>query len=437
MQAVRRNIQKHWHVLCNQIGRRYAGTPGEQKAADYIEAHFEKLGLDSVRQHRFEFPNWSYSSKCAVHAGRDRNPVKSSRPLCYSRSTPARGLSGDLVYLESPRDYERDLSGKIGLLIGSLLLGDGIFRKRLMKTGLKGLLSVDSRVPHGWTISQGAAPQWMEDFTIPTVGISYMDGIELVKRMPLKVTIRFDAETFPAESQNVIGEVRGSMNPEQVIVVSAHHDAVWGITGADDNASGVVFVMELARLFAGTHPRRTLRFISYGVEERLSVGAYMYMRSLSRAEKEKLVLAVNADTIASPVGVDSAYISGDSRLAGRVQACWSRRKHHLEVHRELSPYSDHFPLNICGVPSLWLTRPSVAHGGYWTMHSTHDNIANVSPAVIARTIGSTAAFLKEVANAPRFPFARRLGRDIMRDVKRIARREYSHPWDPTRYRYPE
>lgn len=435
MQSDQLYIRKHWRTLCERIGRRYAGTSGEQKAADYIEGHFGKLGLANVRQHRFEFPNWTFSN-CAVHAGREKNPVKSARPLCYTRPTAARGVSGDLVYLETPHDYNRDLRGKIGLLIGSLALGDAAFREKVTKTGLKGMLSVDSRVPHGWTISQGAAPQWMEDFDIPTAGISYMDGYDLVKRLPLKVTIRFDAETFPAMSQNVIGEVPGSMRPEQVIVISSHHDTVWGITGADDNASGVMLLMEVARLFAGKRPRRTLRFISYGVEERLSVGAYMYMRSLSRADREKIVLAVNADTIASPVGQDQVYISGDTRLVRRVQSCWSRRKHHLEIMRELSPYSDHFPLNICGIPSLWLTRPSVADGGYWTLHSTHDNISNVSADVIARTIDTTAAFLKDVANASRLPFARRLGKDIMRDVRRVARREYSHPWDPTRYRYP-
>jgi hypothetical protein len=78
----------------------------------------------------------------------------------------------------------------------------------------------------------------------------------------------------------------------------------------------------------------------------------------------------------------------------------------------------------------------VAHGGYWTLHSTHDNLSNVDPAVVARTIDTSAAFLKEVANAPRLPFARRLEKEIMRDIRRIARREYSHPWNPTQYRYP-
>ena len=71
--------------------------------------------------------------------------------------------------------------------------------------------------------------------------------------------------------KNVIGEVVGTKQPEQVIVVSSHHDTVPGSVGADDNASGVVFVLELARIFAKYQPKRTIRFVSYGVEERLSV----------------------------------------------------------------------------------------------------------------------------------------------------------------------
>ena len=65
---------------------------------------------------------------------------------------------------------------------------------------------------------------------------------------------------------NVIAEVAGE-DAKDVVVIGAHYDAVEGTVGADDNASGVAAMLELARRFAGTHPRRTLRFIAFANEE--------------------------------------------------------------------------------------------------------------------------------------------------------------------------
>ena len=55
----------HWQVLCHEIGRRTAGSQGEQQAADYIESCMRRLGLADVWQHPFEFPNWS-SKRCSM-----------------------------------------------------------------------------------------------------------------------------------------------------------------------------------------------------------------------------------------------------------------------------------------------------------------------------------------------------------------------------------
>ncbi len=430
-------ISQHWQTLCGEIGPRFAGSENEQRAADYIEQHFRALGLDNVGQHRFDFPGWDFSH-CAVTAGHGERmqPVKSARPICYSPGTPAQGVRGELVYLESDYDFERDLRGKIGLLIGSLALGDPAVRQRLEQAKLAGLATVDSRVPYEWPINSGAAPQWLEGFSIPLIGISYFEAHGLVKQLPLEMNITIKARTFPDASQNVLGEVAGTARPEQVIVVSSHHDTVRDVVGADDNASGVVCVLELARLFAGSKPRRTLRFVTYGVEERLSVGAYLYMRSLRPAERKRLVLALNADSIAGHVGTDMAYVSGGPRLEKLVRDCWARRQHQVEIKRELSPYSDHFPLNICGVPSVWLTRPTTMLG-YWALHSEHDRLENVSSEVLARTVNSAAALLDKIANAPKLAFPRRLDPATMREVRKLARREYRHPWSPEGYQYPE
>jgi len=67
------------------------------------------------------------------------------------------------------------------------------------------------------------------------------------------------------EVDNVIGELPGR-SPE-IVVVGGHYDTVVGCPGANDNGTGVVATMALARAFAGTQPERTLRFLGFVNEE--------------------------------------------------------------------------------------------------------------------------------------------------------------------------
>jgi carboxypeptidase Q len=433
-----KRIDGHWRMLCERIGCRYSGTPGEQRAADYIEGEFRKYGLSDVRQHRFEFPNWEYS-QCDVHVGRGRTRrrIGTANPMNFSLSTPPGGVTGPLVYLQagSELDFKQDVRGKVGLLIGSLAMGDPVVRNRLIRSKLAALITVDSRVPFGWKIPVGAAPQWLDGYQIPTVCIPYMEAVRLVRELPANAEITARTRAFPAQSSNVLGDVVGTERPEEIIVVSGHHDSVAGNVGADDNASGVVFVLELARLLARKRPRRTIRFVSYGVEEKLSVGAYLYMRSLDQKETRRVVLALNADTIACRVGQDVAVVTGTSSLEKMVRRHWEGRGHPIDVRRGANPYSDHFPLNICGTPSIWLSRPSMIGDMYWTLHSVHDNLENVDASVLARTVDSAAGFLQEAAGADGLPFARRIAPDLMKLVRREARERYHHPWSPASFDY--
>src|SRR5258708_36719681 len=73
----------------------------------------------------------------------------------------------------------------------------------------------------------------------------------------------------PIIVNNVIGEIRGSEKPDEVVVVGAHLDS-WDLgQGTTDNGTGTCIVLEAARLLAraGTPPRRTVRFILFTGEE--------------------------------------------------------------------------------------------------------------------------------------------------------------------------
>lgn len=85
---------------------------------------------------------------------------------------------------------------------------------------------------------------------------------------------------------NVICEIKGrSDDKEGLVVIGAHYDTVTGTPGADDNASGVAALLELARLTAEKPPGRTVRFAAFCLEEppvfmTSHMGSYIYAKSL-------------------------------------------------------------------------------------------------------------------------------------------------------------
>ena len=70
-----------------------------------------------------------------------------------------------------------------------------------------------------------------------------------------------------SQDLNIIAEIRGTTNPDEIIVLGAHYDTEVNTPGADDNASGVAAMLELARRFANNPQPRTLRFIAFANEE--------------------------------------------------------------------------------------------------------------------------------------------------------------------------
>ncbi|HKZ17533.1 MAG TPA: M20/M25/M40 family metallo-hydrolase [Geobacteraceae bacterium] len=66
---------------------------------------------------------------------------------------------------------------------------------------------------------------------------------------------------------NIVAELSGTVRPEEIVIVGAHYDSQPGSPGADDNASGVAALLELARLFRDAKPGRTIRFVAFVNEE--------------------------------------------------------------------------------------------------------------------------------------------------------------------------
>lgn len=86
-------------------------------------------------------------------------------------------------------------------------------------------------------------------------------------------------------SQNVIARAEGTVHPDQVFVIGAHFDTVYNCPGADDNASGVAALLEIARILAGIRPPYSIEFVAFTLEELYMVGSYAYVQQAQEQGK--------------------------------------------------------------------------------------------------------------------------------------------------------
>lgn len=87
--------------------------------------------------------------------------------------------------------------------------------------------------------------------------------------------------------KNIIAELQGKKTQEKILVIGAHYDTVIGTPGADDNASGIAGLLEIARLLSNKNLDKTVRFVAFTLEEpplfmTRHMGSYVYARSLKK-----------------------------------------------------------------------------------------------------------------------------------------------------------
>ncbi len=91
--------------------------------------------------------------------------------------------------------------------------------------------------------------------------------------------------------RNIYAEIRGNLIPERILVIGAHYDTVTGTPGADDNASGVAGMLELARLLSKKSFNHTIQFVAFPLEEppffyTKKMGSYQYAKALHDRGKD-------------------------------------------------------------------------------------------------------------------------------------------------------
>jgi len=104
--------------------------------------------------------------------------------------------------------------------------------------------------------------------------------------------IRWEGKEF----HNVVAEKKGTISPERVVILGAHYDTVPGSPGADDNASAVAVLLEVARNMRAIPLRSTIRFIAFTLEEYGYVGSTHHARK-ARKEGEEIVGMISLEMV--------------------------------------------------------------------------------------------------------------------------------------------
>lgn len=101
--------------------------------------------------------------------------------------------------------------------------------------------------------------------------------------------------------RNIVARIEGHERPQEIVVIGAHYDSVLGSPGANDNATGVAALLELARALCAEQPNRTLRLVAFVNEEppffkTSEMGSRVYARQ-AKQRGEKIVAMASLETV--------------------------------------------------------------------------------------------------------------------------------------------
>jgi hypothetical protein len=421
-------MMAHWKALCEDIGERLAGTEQEKRAADYILGKFREAGL--VNCHLETFPCRSRrESSVSVQVDLEKG-WQDVEAASVTGSSSTKGIvEGEGVWFEMPEQVPKlepgSLRDKIAIIFGPLP-EEVEHHKKLVAAKPLAAIHVDHRLPFGWAKNDGTYPLWVKKYGFPpTVTVPFPDAWRWRMEGRGRLRVQSDMVMVDGESQNVVAELPGTNPSAGLILLGAHHDSQAGNVGADDNASGVVCLLELTRLLQESRRRRTVRFVSFGTEEQLSVGSAHYVKE-HRGELDGIDLVVNFDSVASPLGHHEMICAGGRDLADYGLDTLREQGFFVELKREAIPFADHFPFTVYNVPALWFYRENFP-GGRWQHHSVHDNLQNVSSGVVAGLLSAVSVLIGRAAEAEKLPFTRALDPELRARTLVLAKTLFDFP----------
>ncbi len=414
--------------LTNNIGPRLTGSAQAQAAVEYVAGEMRKLGLE-VQLEKLSVPHWVRGEETAAlvqYPGQAPDvPQKVVlTALGGSVATPAAGLTAALVVVNDFAELQTLTRAQVA---GKIVLFNHHFDQQMAAQGFGG-------EAYGQAVAyRGAAPSAAArlgavaalvrsvggaSFRLPHTGATrYAEGVPripaaavtaedadmiayLVKQGAVRMRLTLTPQQLPdAVSYNVIADLKGSEQPEQIVIVSGHLDS-WDLgTGAIDDAAGVAVAMATVQLVKQLklRPKRTLRFIAWMNEENGSVGGRTYAREHG-AEFANHFAAIEADRGAGhPLGIEVKGRVEIIELLQQVSQALASQGAGL-MRQVDGTEADISPLAAAGVPAFGLWQDTRTYFDYH--HTPADTFDKIVPRELAENAAAMAVLAYALANLP-------------------------------------
>ena len=382
-------IEEDLQYLCDVISGRVTGSDANKKSVEWLYSEAASMGL-MVEKMTFEMPVlWlPGSTKASIL----EYPEIQLQAVSKYQSPPGVFESEVVIVEEVTEDLldspDTEVKGKWILVPSDLCLDIGglfaeyEFAERVERYALNndalGILFMSSRpqkLLYRFISSKSTAN------SMPQIIVAREDAQRMIRLLQnqSKISVRVEivAQTGPSFiSENIIIDIPGSINPEEIVLVGAHIDS-WALgTGANDNGCNVVMLLDIARQMQslGLKPNRTIRFAFWNGEEQGYFGSWAYTKD-KEAELANHLVAMSIDIGSG--AISGFFTNGRPELKALMDTI-------LKPITALGPYTnldipivgtDNFDFMLQGVPNLVGNHLSASYGlNYHASSDTYDKV---------------------------------------------------------------
>jgi Zn-dependent M28 family amino/carboxypeptidase len=261
---------------------------------------------------------------------------------------------------------------------------------------------------------------------IPAVGVSYEEGNYLARLLRRKGKVNVKLETrcknLNVDTWNVVADLPGAGDDDEMLVYGAHYEGHDIAVGALDDATGAVCVMEVARVLSQEreHLKRPMRFLLFGSEEIGLFGSRAYVEQHPE-ELERIRFMLNFDA-AGRAGRQGFILHGWPGLEDFFEGIADAIGVDIPIWQRVSPYSDHWPFLLKGVPTATMGDPEEARrrGGRGFGHTMYDTVDKADLRVQRECVANSTLAAVRIANADDWPASHRSQEEIDALVERMG-----------------